>query len=175
MMKSDEFYMREVINFAKEKNQCWPFSALIVDNETGRILVKAVDSKHISPTFNAESHAIHHLALNFDYKEFKSLTLYSNAESEMLSYGAIISAITTGYNIDRLIYGAEQKDICDIWGFKHMDISRFMKRIETKGGILKEECMELFQQAKVLQEEINDPHPGKVYLAKDLDSFYEVE
>jgi hypothetical protein len=56
-----------------------------------------------------------------------------------------------------------------------MDISSFMKRIDTKGGILKEECMDLFKQAKVLQEEINDPHPGKVYLSKDLDYFYEVE
>lgn len=93
----------------------------------------------------------------------------------MLSYGAIISAITTGYNIDRLIYGAEQKDICDIWGFKHMDISHFMQRLNTKGGVLKEECLELFQQAKVFQECISDPHPGKVYLSKDLDSFYEVE
>lgn len=174
MMNSDEFYMRETINFAKERNDCWPFAALIVDNDTGRILVKAVDSKHISPTLNAESHAIHRLALKYDYREFKSLSLYSNAESEMLSYGAIISAIITGYNIDRLVYGANQKDICDLWGFKHIDVSHLINRIQARGGVLKEECMELFKQAKVLQEEINDPHPGKVYLSKDLDSFYEV-
>ncbi len=173
-MKSDEFYMQEAIDFAKKKNQCWPFSAVIVDNESGRILVKATDCAHISPAFHAESYAIHHLALNFDYKKFKSLTIYSTAECDLLSAGAVMSAIITGYNITRLVYAVPQADICDIWKFKYIDSSPFVKRLETKGKVLKEEATQLFREAKSLQEVINSPHPGKVYLSRDLDLFYEL-
>ncbi len=173
-MKSDNFYIQEAINFAKAKNQCWPFSAIIVDNNTGNILVKTTDCAHISPAFHAESYAIHQLALNFDYKDFDSFTIYSTAECDLLSAGAVLAAIITGYNISRLVYGASQQDICNIWHFKYIDTSQFTKRLETKGGILQEKCIKLFQAAKLLQEKINDPHPGKVYLSKNLNHFYEL-
>jgi tRNA(Arg) A34 adenosine deaminase TadA len=172
-MELDLFYMNKAIEFA-EKNKCWPFSSIIVDNDTGDILVKATDCAHISPIFHSESYAIHQLALNFDYKKFKSLTIYSTAECDLLSSGAVIAAIITGYNITRLVYGASQQDICDIWNFKYTDTSSFTNKLDVKPHILRDECISIFKKAKLLQNEIDDLHPGKKTLSNDLNLFYEL-
>lgn len=174
VMQSDEFYIRKTIDFAEVKNKCWPFAALIVDNDSGNIIVQATDCAHISPILHAESYAIHLLALNFDYTKFRSLSLYSTAECDLLSIGAVQAAKITGYNIERLIYGASQEDICNIWKFKFFDTSMYANRFLVRKNILKEECLELFKNAKLLQEKINHPHPGKVYISKDINDFCEV-
>ncbi len=173
-MQSNEFYIKQAIDFAKAKNKVWPFAALIVDNDSGNIIVKATDCAHISPILHAESYAIHLLALNFDYTKFKSISLYSTAECDLLSMGAVIAARITGYNIERLVYGASQKDVCEALDFKYIDTSNYSSKLKVEGNILKEECIELYKKAKILQQEINHPHPGKVYLSKDINDFAEI-
>lgn len=174
-MQSDEFYMKEVINFAKAKNPCWPFAAMIVDEDTGEILVKATDVKHISPAFAAESFAIHQLALNYNYMQFKSLKMYCTAEPELLTSSAIISARTTGYNINKIVYAVPQKKICDFWSFPYLDNSQVLKKLQVKEKVLEENAWQVFEEAKLLQAQINDPHPGKAYLSRNFSSFYEVK
>lgn len=173
-MKSNEFYIKQAIDFSNSKNQCWPFAALIVDNETGAIIVKATDCAHITPIFHAESYAIHLLALNFDYTKFKSLSLYSTAECDLLSIGAVHAAKITGYNFENLVYGASQKDVCEVLNFKYIDTSIYTRKFKVEGNILKNECIELYKNAKTLQQKINHPHPGKVYLSRNINDFCEI-
>ncbi|WP_160116211.1 hypothetical protein [Legionella busanensis] len=50
MSFDDKFYLNQAIEFAKNKNQIWTFSSLMVD-ENGMILCRAADCAHIHPCF----------------------------------------------------------------------------------------------------------------------------
>ncbi len=49
--KSDEYYMQIAISLAKNNPKA-PFAALIVDNKTGKILSKGLNSVQVNPAFH---------------------------------------------------------------------------------------------------------------------------
>jgi tRNA(adenine34) deaminase len=94
--KRDKDYMEIAIQFAKP-NQ--PFSALIVDNKTGKILAQGLGT-HINPIFHGEIVAINNLIKDYPHIDRKKVTLYTTAEPCPMCQGAIIWA-----GISRTVFG----------------------------------------------------------------------
>lgn len=54
---TDEYYMERAIQMAKH-NLNAPFGAVIVNNQTGKILCEGVNANHVNPTYHGEIVAI---------------------------------------------------------------------------------------------------------------------
>jgi tRNA(adenine34) deaminase len=113
--QSDTYYMKEAIQLAK-KNPNAPFGAVIVDNKTGKIVGKGVNTIRLNPTFHGEMMAINDCAKHNPHVNWSNLTLYTTAEPCSMCQSAIvwagISRVVFGTNIEYLkTHGWEQIDI----------------------------------------------------------------
>lgn len=139
-MKKEEF-MRVAI--ADAKNNKHHFGAIIVKGN--KIISKAGKRPLGDARFHAESQAIIK-ATNKIGKSLKGCTLYTTCEPcPMCFYMAWIT------NVSKIIYGASNKDAMK-HGFNEINITdkelnhKSGNKIKIQGGILREECLELFKK-----------------------------
>ncbi len=177
-----ETAMYKAIEFAKQRNNIWPFSTVII-NGKGEILCQATDCAHISPLFHAESLAVHALVQNKAkiIDKLEDLILVTTAEPDVLSQSSIHWAnIVHDLGIKQIYYGTPLTTIQIIWPFG-IDISarEVIERtlncnIQLTGEILTAECEKLFLAAREKQLEINKNHPAKDFLSDKVEQFYQV-
>lgn len=168
--------MEDLIEFAQNTNEIWPFAALISD-QSGRTLVKAADCAHISPLYHAESLAIHVLAKN-EVRNLEHLTLYCTGEPDLSSLISLYWArITHELKFDQIVYGTSCKTIYELLPFNlNMTLDqnqRISDGLELKmiKGLAEKECDILFKKAKERQIQLNIPHPARL-LSKCVENFF---
>ena|SRR3990167_1949710 len=97
--KQDERYMLIAIDLAK-KNQKAPFAALIVHNETGKILAQGLNANKLNPIWHGEIVAINQASTIKPQINWTAVTLYTTAEPCPMCQSAIIWAC-----IPRVVFG----------------------------------------------------------------------
>jgi tRNA(adenine34) deaminase len=110
--------MRELIPYAKEHNERYPFAAMIVD-EDGNEICRGVNAAATSAIFHGEIVAIRNCEEKFRRKgiDWSKLTLITTAEPCAMCHGAIIWA-----GIKRVVYGTSIKTLI-AKGWHQIDIS----------------------------------------------------
>lgn len=96
--KSDEYYMQIAIELAKSNPKA-PFAAIIVDNNTGKILSKGVNASKVNPTFHGEMVAINNCVKEHPHVDWSQVTLYTTAEPCSMCQSAVVWA-----KISRVVY-----------------------------------------------------------------------
>lgn len=146
-MRDHEQYMRRAIELAVHVLEL-PFGALIVDQNTGRILAEGWNKSSINPTWHGEIDAINHMAEAGHEFSGRSLALYSTAEPCPMCQGAILWA-----GIETVVFGSSIRFLQQL-GWKQIDIlaKEIAQRTSFRecaliGGILKAECNSLFEAA----------------------------
>lgn len=177
-MFNQTLLMKDLIEYASKTNPVWPFATLILD-EKGNELIRSTDCAHISPLYHAESLAIHVLCEKLKRRNLSNLTLITTAEPDPLSMSAIYWAgVVNEIKIDKVYYGMSLEDLKELWPFgisikaKEIIDRSTNPNIQIEGPILKDEVNNLFQEAKKIQKQINDKHPGFVTLSKNVDDFF---
>ena len=179
---NDNEYMEKAISFAKSTNKIWPFSAVLVDNESGKILMMATDAAHISPIFHAESHCVHLLATRFShYRDSgKEMTLYTTCECDPLSLSSLVWANFLGFSVVRVVFGVRHAVLYKQWGWGEQISSRELNKTFTKspvtveGPLMEDECMQLFHEAYLHQKKLRTRRPGVATLSNKIDDFSKV-
>lgn len=97
---SYENYMQQLIALAKKKNPRYPFAAMIVDNQTGKILCEGVFEPKINPTYHGEMVAINNCLKKYPHFDGSKTTLITDAEPCAMCTGAIVWV-----GIPRIVYG----------------------------------------------------------------------
>lgn len=147
-MNTDEYYMQRAITIAKN-NPDAPFAAVIVDNQTGKILAEGLNNSSMNPTFHGEIVAINNFMAKHPEFDRSKLSLYTTAEPCPMCQSAIIWA-----KIPRVVF-ATSIDYLMSQGWNQITIraseinnnSPFYKGT-LKGGVLAEKTNILFQQKK---------------------------
>lgn len=149
---------------------------MIVDAE-GNSLLKATDCAHISPLFHAKSLVITKLG----FKNTKQLTLITTMEPDPLSISSIYwSNIVQKLGIETIYYGSTFETLQNLWPFGiNLKAEEILERasllkIALNGPICEKECNKLFHEAKDIQKQIDDKHPGMLKLSQDVEDFYEI-
>jgi tRNA(adenine34) deaminase len=96
---SDAYYMQIAIELAQH-NPKKPFAAIIVDNKTGKVIAKGINTSQFNPTFHGEMIAINACIKKHPLIDWHAVTLYTTAEPCPMCQGAII---WTG--ISRVVFG----------------------------------------------------------------------
>ena len=140
-MKEEQF-MREAIKDAK--NSGHHFGAVIVRG--GKIISKTGKRPVGDARYHAESQAIIKATNKLKNRSLRGCTLYSTCEPcPMCFYLAWIT------HVSKIVFGASNKDAIKS-GFKEIDITdkelnkRGGNKIKIQGGLLRDECLELFEK-----------------------------
>jgi len=144
--KKDEYYMQIALQLAKHNPKA-PFAALIVDNQTGKILAEGLNASKVNPTFHGEIVAINDCIKKHPHVDWSKVTLYTTAEPCSMCQSAIIWA-----GISRMVF-ATSLEYLKTHGWNQIDISAsdvnnkapFYKGTIT-GGILAEKTNVLFNK-----------------------------
>lgn len=143
----DEKYMRRAIALAGKAPER-PFGAVIADRENGEILAEGWNRSSINPTWHGEIDAINKLASSAGDVGGKRLVLYTTAEPCPMCQGAILWS-----GIETVVFGTSIRFLQRL-GWKQIDIlaEEVVRRspgwtCTVHGGVLEEECNELFQAA----------------------------
>jgi len=146
---NDERYMRIAIEEAKkalQDGEGLAFGAVIVKDN------KILSSSHNTvyrdndPTSHAEINAIRIACKSLDSKDLSDSTLYSTCEPCPMCFTASWWA-----DISRLVYGAELSDIIRLGG-REIEVGaqllneRGGSKIEIVAGLLKDECLKLYER-----------------------------
>ncbi|HVE12930.1 MAG TPA: deaminase [Elusimicrobiota bacterium] len=178
-MASHEDNLRRVTEFAQSKNPVWPMAAVILDREQ-RVLVRAANAWHLSPTYHPEVVALNVLAREYPaIKRDDDLVMYSSVEPCAMCVSAVHWAIVTGRPVRTIIYGAAATVLKTIWGFDAGIPSQEMSNrlggelITIVGPELEDECAKALAEAKALHAIIDKSNPGRATLSQDVDHFYD--
>jgi len=175
-------YMQRAIDFAKEKNPIWPFSALILDVK-GKIICQTSDCAHISPLFHAEALAVHVLIQNKTKisKPLGDLILVTTAEPDVLAQSALHWAnVAHDLSVTHVYSGATLDTIQRLWPFgidipaKEIVERSFNSNIALTDRIMEQECNDLFLEAKKSQEQVDKNHPAMGVLSTNISDFYQI-
>ena len=146
-MLDHERYMRRAIKLAGNVPEL-PFAAVIVDQDTGKILSEGWNKSSINPIWHGEIDAINHMVEVGCNWKVTALALYTTAEPCPMCQGAIH---WTG--IDMVVFGSSIRFLQQL-GWKQIDIlaQEVVQRTPFSkctliGGILEEECNSLFEAA----------------------------
>ena len=146
-MNDHELYMRRAIELAANVPD-FPFGALIVDRDSGKILSEGWNKSSINPTFHGEIDAINQLVLSNPGIDAKKLVLYTTAEPCPMCQGAIL---WTG--IEMVVFGTSIRSLQKM-GWRQIDIlaEEVIRRspgwrCTITGGVLEQECDALFARA----------------------------
>lgn len=143
MSDADSRFMKAAIDIA-DRHQT-PFGAVLVKgNEI--VMCSANETRQLNdPTAHAELLAIRKLATDLKKTDLSGHKLYATCEPCSMCMSAAIWA-----NIDELIYGCSIPEIVDhidqITLRAHSLNSYSFRKIAVKGGILKNDCEQLFKQ-----------------------------
>jgi len=145
-------FMAATIEVAAE-NPIAPYGAMIVYDDKD-ILLKSVNSAHHHPLMHGELSVIHTLFNNSFDGDVSKLSLYTTAEPCPMCAAAIYWAM-----IPKVVYGSSIAFLHDLFG-RQIQVSAQEVLSKTPefynchliGGIMEEECNQLFIEAKRLRE-----------------------
>jgi len=139
-----ERYMRRAIELT-ENCPALPFGAVLVHRPTGRVVAEGWNRTDENPTWHGEIDAINRLAASGLAVDPVELALYATAEPCPMCQAA---ALFTG--IGRVVFGVSIRFLADT-GWDQIDIpaAEVVRRspafrCEVVGGVLEDECRELF-------------------------------
>lgn len=92
-------YMQRLIELAKHNPQ-YPFAAMIIDQQTGKILCEGLNHASLNPTWHGEIRAINACAEKYPKLDWSKTTLITTAEPCPMCMSAIIWA-----GIPTVVYG----------------------------------------------------------------------
>jgi tRNA(adenine34) deaminase len=146
-MNDHEHYMQRAIELAANVPD-FPFGALIVDRDSGKILAEGWNKSSINPTFHGEIDAINQLVLNSPGISGDQLVLYTTAEPCPMCQGAILWS-----GIEMVVFGTSIRSLQKM-GWRQIDIlaEEVVRRSPAwkctiTGGVLEQECDALFALA----------------------------
>lgn len=127
-----------------------PFGSVIVDQVSGNAVATGFNRVTENPIFHGEIDAINQCALRHNTKDWSDLALYTTAEPCPMCQSAIewsgIQNVYYGASIPYLKkHGWDQIDIRAIEIAKRTPF----RKTQITGGILEEECNQLFQSTRV--------------------------
>lgn len=146
-MTEDERFITRAIELAElaaaHGNE--PFGALLVKD--GTIMMEGENQIHSQndPTYHAELGLVRRYCHETGITDLSDYTLYSSCEPCFMCSGAIVWA-----KVGTLVYGASDKDYCDIRGFESNDCSELIFKLSpvrpiVKAGILKERGIQVLK------------------------------
>ncbi|MFA8301089.1 MAG: nucleoside deaminase [Hyphomicrobiales bacterium] len=145
-IKSDDYYMRIIIDSAKKVSGA-PFLAAIVDKSSGEILSVGVNDYLRNPILHGEMDAINKCVQKHPDVDWKNTILYTTAEPCPMCMSCIVWA-----GIPRVVYGASINTLKES-GYHQIDIFPeyiIEKSVFYNGTIemspLSNECDLLFQK-----------------------------
>lgn len=125
-----------------------PFGAVIVDTQTGAVVAEGWNRSEENPLLHGEVDALFRLVASGRDADPGRLVLYTTAEPCPMCQGAALWA-----GIGRVVYGTSIRFLMDI-GWQQIDIpaAEVVRRAEgweceVGGGVLEDECNELFLSA----------------------------
>ena len=146
-MNDHKLYMQRAIELAVNVPD-FPFGALIVDRDNGKILAEGWNKSAINPTFHGEIDAINQLVLSSPGIDGNQLVLYTTAEPCPMCQGAIL---WTG--IEMVVFGTSIRSLQKM-GWRQIDIlaEEVIRRSPAWrctiiGGVLEQDCDVLFASA----------------------------
>lgn len=152
-MNDHKLYMQRAIELAANVPN-FPFGALIVDRDNGKILAEGWNKSSINPTFHGEIDAINQLVHNNHIISGDQLVLYTTAEPCPMCQGAIL---WTG--IEMVVFGTSIRSLQKM-GWRQIDIlaDEVIRRSPAWrctiiGGVLEQECDALFALANSRKDE----------------------
>ena len=141
-----ERYMRRAIEVARGNPEA-PFGAVIVDRETGEVLVEGLNRAETNPVWHGEIGAIINCAEAHPGVDWTLLALYTTAEPCPMCATAVLWS-----GILHLVYGTSIQTL-NRMGFPPLDISigEIARRASFEGpeitaGVLEEECDGLYAE-----------------------------
>lgn len=146
-MNDHKHYMQRAIELAANVPD-FPFGALIVNRDNGKVLAEGWNKSSINPTFHGEIDAINQLVCNSPGISGDKLALYTTAEPCPMCQGAIL---WTG--IEMVVFGTSIGTLQKM-GWRQIDI--FAEEVIRRspgwrctiiGGVLEQECDDLFAVA----------------------------
>ena len=142
----DDQHMRRAIRLAAN-NRKHPFAAVLV-NEKRVVVGEGWNRSILNPTWHGEMDAINKCAASNQKADWTKLTLYTTAEPCAMCQGAVAWA-----GIKRVVFGSSIPFLkslnwwaIDIRAEELAKLSAF-RDCAVVGGVLEEECNELFRQA----------------------------
>jgi len=146
--KSDVYYMALLVKKA-QNNKAWPFAAMIVNKDTGKILCEGLNSQSTNPTDHGEMMAINNCSKKYPRLNWSKTILYTTAEPCSMCEGAVIWA-----RISKVVYGTSIPYLIKK-GWKQINI-RAKNIIKTAsfyhgsvvGGVLHKQTDALFKTKK---------------------------
>lgn len=142
----DEYYMRRALELARAQLPSVPFTAVIVDQPTGKVVAQGANHSEDNPLWHGETDAIHRCGNEHPGINWSQLTLYTTGEPCAMCQGAICWA-----GISRLVYGSSISFFQSL-GWKFIDIRAEevahrtpFNKCEVIGGVLGRECDALFR------------------------------
>lgn len=146
-------FMRKTIEIASS-NPVAPYGAIIVYDDSD-ILLQSVNSAHHHPLMHGELSVIHELFNNNVFNGDRSkLSLYTTAEPCPMCSAAIYWAM-----IPKVIYGSSIPFLHDLFGRQiQIRASEILSKTpdfyncHLIGGVMENECDQLFGEAKRLRE-----------------------
>jgi tRNA(adenine34) deaminase len=144
-------FMAATIEVAAE-NPIAPYGAMIVYDDK-EVLLKSVNSAHHHPLMHGELSVIHTLFNNGFDGDASKLSLYTTAEPCPMCAAAIYWAM-----IPKVVYGSSIAFLHDLFG-RQIQVSAQEVLSKTPefyschllGGVMEEECNQLFIEAKRLR------------------------
>ena len=153
-MNDHEHYMQRAIELAANVPE-YPFGALIVARDNGKILAEGWNKSAINPTLHGEIDAINQLVLSNPGIDGNKLVLYTTAEPCPMCQGAIL---WTG--IEMVVFGTSIRSLQKM-GWRQIDI--FAEEVIRRspawrctiiGGVLEQDCDALFALVNSRREKI---------------------
>lgn len=146
-------FMAATIEIAAS-NSIAPYGAIIVYDDK-EILLKSVNSAHHHPLMHGELSVIHTLFNNGFDGDVSKLSLYTTAEPCPMCAAAIYWAM-----IPKVVYGSSIAFLHELFG-RQIQVSSEEILSKTPdfyschliGGVMEDECNQLFLQAKNLREQ----------------------
>ena len=146
LQPEDERYMKRAIRLAAN-NVKHPFAAVLVDNKKGVVAEGWNRSVH-NPTWHGEMDAINKCAASHPKIDWTKLTLYTTAEPCAMCQGAVAWS-----GIRRVVFGSSIPFLKTLnwWAIdiRAEEIARLsaFRECTVVGGVLEEECNQLFHKA----------------------------
>ncbi|WP_434632729.1 nucleoside deaminase [Chromobacterium sp. CV08] len=141
-------FMRLAIQQAR-RNTRYPFGAVIVHEESGRVLAEGVNNSGAVPFLHGEMAAIQNYCQRHGNRGFSETTLYTTAEPCPMCMSAImwsgIPRVVWGTSINGLIKAGYQQIL--IPAERVARASTFYQSLVLTGGVLEEQTDALFLKA----------------------------
>lgn len=137
-----EYFMRLAIAEAKKGDA--PYGAVIVKDEKVVAVAHNTVSRDHDPSAHAEINVIRQLTAKLKSPSLAGYTIYTTGEPCPMCATACVWA-----NISEIVYGAAIQDLISV-NQSQIDITckeviaKSFRNIKVTGGILKHECLELF-------------------------------